>query len=98
MARAAAKLQSPDDTSWGARVCDVPTRDTFFELCSLARLKRTGVSRAMARTPFKIFLNTDGQQRWRRMADTHTVQQGQLLTDERRWMWMVGCVGVHGPA
>ena len=95
--RVAAKLLSPDDTSWSARVCDMPTRGTFFELCSLARLKRTGVCRAMARTPFKIFLNTDGQQRWRRMVDAHAVQQGQFLTDERKWMWMVDAWGRMDP-
>jgi len=95
--RASAKLLSPDDTSWAGRVCDAPTMDTFFELCSLARLKRTGVQRAMARTPFKIFLNTDGQQRWGRMLDAHSVQHRHLLTDERRWLWMVDAWGRMDP-
>lgn len=87
--RVSAKLLCADDTSWTARVCDDPTRDTFFELCSLARLRRTGVPREMVRTPFKIFLNTDGKRRWCRMVDAHAVPQRHLLTDERRWLWMV---------
>lgn len=87
--RVSGKLLSADDTSWATRVRDVPTRNTFFELCSLARLRRTGVPRAMVRTPFKIFLNTDGKMRWWRMVDAHAVQQRHLLTDERRWLWMV---------
>jgi len=95
--RVGAKLLSPDDTSWAARVRDAPTMGTFFELCSLARLKRTGVPREMARTPFKIFLNTDGKQRWWRMVDAHAKHQRHLLTDERRWLWMVDAWGRMDP-
>jgi len=87
--RASSKILSANDSAWAVRVCDAPTMDTFFELCALARLKRTGVARAMVRTPFKIFLNTDGKQRWWRVVIAHEAQQRLPLTEERRWLWMV---------
>tara|TARA_B100000963_G_scaffold318520_1_gene299713 strand:- start:3227 stop:3787 length:561 start_codon:yes stop_codon:yes gene_type:complete len=59
------------DSFWVKRVCDSPTIDMFFELCSLGRLQRMGVPRDMVRTAFKVFLHGDGKRRWDRVCRAH---------------------------
>ena len=59
------------DSFWAKRVCDSPTIDMFFELCSLGRLQRMGVPRDMVRTAFKVFLHGDGKRRWDRICRAH---------------------------
>lgn len=83
VARASARTLLGDDALWAKRVCNSPTIDTFFELCSLARLQRQGVPRHMVRTAFKVFLNTDGKARWRVICDEHA-REGAVGFDANR--------------
>jgi hypothetical protein len=88
VARVSARILPLDDSFWAKRVCDLPTDETFFELCSLARLQRTGVPRSMVRTAFKVFLNTDAQERWRRVRDAYG--PGAIALDvNRKFTWIV---------
>lgn len=87
VARVSARILPPDDSFWAKRVCDHPDDLAFFELCCLARLQRTGVARSMVRTPFKIFINSDAQKRWRRVADAHG--GGAVLDANRKFTWIV---------
>jgi hypothetical protein len=86
--RASARILPLNDSFWAKRVCDLPTDDTFFELCCLARLQRTGVARSMVRTAFKVFLNSDAQERWRRVRDAYG--GGAIILDvNRKFTWIV---------
>lgn len=97
VARAARKMpaQVHKDRFWRRRVDDFPDRQTFYELCSLARLQRTGVPRALTRTPLKLFMFGDGADRWGRIAVAHFQRHereglapAELLTEDRRGIWL----------
>lgn len=96
VARAARKMpaQVREDRFWRRRVDDFQDRQTFYELCSLARLQRTGVPRAVTRTPLKLFMFGDGADRWerievarhqRREDDGFTLSG---LTEHQRVLWL----------
>ncbi len=65
VARAAKRMpaQVHADRFWRRRMIDYPNRQTFYELWALARLQRTGVPRALTRTPEKLFIYGDGAAR-----------------------------------
>lgn len=96
VARAARKMpaQVLECQFWRRRVDDFPYRQTFYELCSLARLQRTGVPRAMVRTPLKLFMFGDGADRWGRIVVAHHHRregEGLALTDlteDQRVLWL----------
>ena len=88
VARVSARILPSDDSFWAKRVCDHPTDDTFFELCCLARLQRTGVPRSMVRTAFKVFLNSDAQERWCRMRDAYG-GDAAILDANHKFTWIV---------
>ncbi|MBG10242.1 MAG: hypothetical protein CMD92_03660 [Gammaproteobacteria bacterium] len=61
-------VQVHADQFWSRRMIDFPDRKTFYELCTLARLQRTGVPRAMTRKPEKLFMYGDGAERQAKVA------------------------------
>jgi hypothetical protein len=89
VARLSARILPDDDASWSKRVCDSPTIDMFFELCSLGRLQRMGVPRTMVRTAFKVFLNGDGKRRWERVCIVHERNGGAPFDDTRKFTFII---------
>jgi len=96
VARVAGKLpaQVHEDQFWSMRMTDFPYRKTFYELCALARLQRTGVPRAMTRTPLKLFMHGDGADRWGRIVVAHSERREREglalseLAEDRRGLWL----------
>tara|TARA_B100000767_G_scaffold257200_1_gene264889 strand:- start:301 stop:879 length:579 start_codon:yes stop_codon:yes gene_type:complete len=93
VARAARKMpaQVRENHWWRNRVDNFPNRQTFYELCSLARLQRTGVPRALTRTPFELFFFGDGADRWGRIevAQFKRRERGGLeFTEAHGELWL----------
>lgn len=81
------------DQFWRRRMTDFPDRKTFYELCALARLQRTGVPRDMTRTPEKLFMYGDGAERQVRVrAARHQARETcpglALLSEDLLAQWL----------
>lgn len=81
------------DQFWSRRMTDFPDRQTFYELCALARLQRTGVPRALTRTPEKLFMYGDGAERQAKVQaarrQAHELSPWiALLTEDRLAQWL----------
>lgn len=94
VARVATKMpaQVHEDRFWRRRVDDFPDSRTFYELCALARLQRTGVPRAMTRTPEKLFMYGDGAKRKAKVAAArrraHVEHGHALLSEDLLAQWL----------
>lgn len=80
------------DRFWSRRMIDYPDIKTFYELCALARLQRTGVPRAMTRTPEKLFMYGDGAERQAKVAAARRQAHAQcghaLLSEDLLAQWL----------
>lgn len=92
VARVARKMpaQVREEQFWRRRVDDFPDRQTFYALCSLARLQRTGVHKSLTHTPLNLFMFGDGADRWERIQVAYFQRCEALLelTNNQRLSWL----------